>query len=223
MNAKLKFREGWIMLLRPFDFGNLSKPLQKLTILYAYSEKPIIEIQLNDKGKTELELASSLYNKEFVITQASSNWRKRFQESDEDYEERFCRMIDRVYAEQSTVEFYKGEIVQCYVENQLCRFYPHEYSIISQETFDHVLTAEEYSMDIESKTHFLRKDVAETLHYVRSRGIDKTLAERMASAGAKDAVIFRPWQELLEYFCRKNEIYKEKSPGWITNEDLKDL
>lgn len=28
MNAKFKFREGWIMLNRPFKFGELKQPLQ---------------------------------------------------------------------------------------------------------------------------------------------------------------------------------------------------
>jgi hypothetical protein len=195
MNAKLKFREGWIMLLQPFDFANLSKPLQKLTILYAYSEKPIIEMSLTDKGYDLLNAA----DRKFV-------YKKAFLD-DDDYSEELNRYTNQVINEHSTIEHYKGELVQCIVEGQMCRFYPEEYKVIERKTFEHILTATEYTMDIENHTMFEREEVTKRIHYIRSRGINKSLAERMSSADAKDAVIFRPKIELLEYFCRENEIY----------------
>ena len=62
MIAKHKFREGWIMLKRPFKFGELSKPLQKMTVLYAFSEKPIITMELNAKGIEEMEILKGQKN-----------------------------------------------------------------------------------------------------------------------------------------------------------------
>ena len=44
------------MLKRPFAFAELSKPLQKMTILYAFSEKPIITVELNAKGIEKMKI-----------------------------------------------------------------------------------------------------------------------------------------------------------------------
>ena len=203
MDARLRFKEGWIMLLRPFKFAELKEPLQKLTILYAFSEKPIINLMLTEKGKKLVGNALAAYdglNKRHSLS-------KGFNENDDIYEERFGKAFDELIRINSTVEDYKGEIVQCYVQNQMCRFYPEEYTVISRETFEEVLIAEEYTMDIETVSYFKEKNIADKLHYIRSRGIDKTLAERMSAIEARDSVIFRPRIELLQLFCRENEIY----------------
>lgn len=209
MIAKHKFREGWIMLKRPFTFAELSKPLQKMTILYAFSEKPIITMELNAKGIEEMEILNESYGKAIGSFTGDQRYKKGFGESDDSYEERMTKEIDQIFREYSTQENYQGEIVQCYVEGQMCRFYPEEYSIISKETFDHLLTCDdqEYTIDVESEEIFETKALKERLFYIRSRGIPKGKAMKMNCGEARDAVIFRPGQAILNMFCREHEIY----------------
>jgi hypothetical protein len=199
MDAKLRFKEGWIMLLRPFRFAELKQPLQKMTILYAYSEKPMLKVELSEKGK---EAISELYNHSF-----EGDPGRLFMEPEDEYYTRIQLSEDAIFKAYSTVEIYSGEVVQCYVEKTMCRFYPDEYTVIRRETFEEVMTSEEYTMDIESGSYYDIENIQDKVHYVRSRGIDDTLAKRMCSSEAKDSVIFRPKRELLEIFCREHEIY----------------
>lgn len=212
INAKLKFKEGWVMLKRPFDFAELSKPLQKMTILYAYSEKPIVNMVLNEKGLQELKDLNKAWNKKGNLGTLSikNPYSLRFGESEKDYEDRMRRYLDDIYRKYSTKEVYKGEIVQCYVEKQLCRFYPEEYTNISRETFEYLLSCpdEEYSLEIQNQNVFKIKEIRDKIHYIQSRGISKNMATKMVSENVKDAVIFRPGEAILEMFCRENEIYK---------------
>ena len=209
MIAKHRFKEGWVMLLRPFRFAELEKPLQKMTILYAYSEQPIIKMELNEKGIELMDALNEDYGKPMSLTSGRTNYRKRFGESDDDYEERISKEVDSIIRNYSTQENYQGEIVQCYVEGELCRFYPGEYNVISRETFDHLLTCdeEEYKIEVEDERYFDIKGIKERLFYIRSRGISKNLAMKMNSGEAKDSVIFRPQPAVLEMFCRDYEIY----------------
>lgn len=211
MNAKHKFREGWIMLLRPFKFAELKNPLQKMTVLYAYSEKPIIDMELSPQGEEELDTLSQYWDKGGAggIFNAHAMYTKRFGESDEDYNIRMGRYLDEIFSKYRTTEVYKGEVVQCYVEGQLCRFYPEEYKVISRETFDHLLTCpdEEYKIEIENDEYFNIKSIKDRIFYIRSRGINKSMAQKMSTAEAKDSVIFRPQECILEMFCREHEIY----------------
>ncbi len=179
MDARLTFKEGWIMLLRPFKFGELKEPLQKLTILYAFSEKPMINMSLSPEGLKEMELLNESYGKNGGLSFHTS-YHKRFKESDDDYEERIGKEIDRIIKNYSTQEDYEGEIVQCYIENIMCRFYPGEYSIISRETFEHLLICpeEEYTIDIQNPNMFKLKEIRDRLHYIRSRGISENLAKK---------------------------------------------
>ena len=209
MIAKHKFREGWIMLKRPFAFAGLSKPLQKMTILYAFSEKPIITMELNAKGIEKMKILNENYGKPIGSISGDHRYRIRFGEDEESYEYRMDKYAAQIIQEHSTQENYQGEIVQCYVEGEVCRFYPEEYSIISKETFDHLLTCDdqEYTIDVESEEIFETKALKERLFYIRSRGIPKGKAMKMNCGEARDAVIFRPGQAILEMFCREHEIY----------------
>ena len=71
MNAKFKFREGWIMLNRPFKFGELKQPLQKMTVLYAFSEKPILEMTLNLEGQKEYKKLLDAYGHNNTLSNSS--------------------------------------------------------------------------------------------------------------------------------------------------------
>ena len=209
MIAKHRFKEGWIILLRPFRFVELEKPLQKMTILYAYSEQPIIKMELNEKGTEMMQDLNNNYGKPMSLTKMGSEYRKRFGESETIYEDRINSLIDYITKNYSTQENYEGEIVQCYVEGNLCRFHPGEYNVISRETFDHLLTCdeEEYKIEVEDERYFDIKGIKERLFYIRSRGISKNIAMKMNSGEAKDSVIFRPQPAVLEMFCRDYEIY----------------
>lgn len=208
MDAKLKFREGWVMLNRPFKFAELSKPLQKMTVIYAYSEKPIIEMKLNKKGLELMKEYDENYGKPMSLLGGSS-FRKLHNESDDLYEARMERIHDYILRTFSTQENYKGEIVQCYVEGIPCRIYPDEYNIISKETFDHLLTCDEneYQVEIENEIMFDTKEIKQKIFYLRNRGIGKEMAIKMNCAEMKDSVIFRPQQAVLDMFCREHEIY----------------
>jgi hypothetical protein len=209
MKAKHMFREGWIMLLRPFQFGELSKPLQKLTVLYAYSEQPIIKMELTQKGVDEMDLVWEYYGKNGSLGHHHNVYSKRTFETDELYELRMEKVINKIWRDHATQENYEGQIVQCYVEGELCRFYPDEYKIISSEFLDYLLTCDEheYQLEIEDGTIFTTQDMKNKVFYTRSRGIPKTKALKMNSREAKDCVIFRPQQAILDMFCRENEIF----------------
>lgn len=208
MKAKTKFREGWIMLLRPFAFAELSKPLQKMTILYAYSEKPMVSYELNTKGREEMAIINDHYGKTSIVNHHKV-YSKRHFENEEAYEIRMDSVIDKVIRDFGTEEVYKGELVQCIVEGEICKFYPEEYNVISRETFDHILTCDphEYIIEVEDNSFFELKDVKNKIFYTQTRGIKKEKAMQMNSNEAKDAVIFRPGPAILEMFCRSNEIY----------------
>ena len=166
-------------------------------------------MELNAKGIEEMEILNKNYGKPIGSISGDHRYRIRFGEDEESYEYRMDRYAAQIIKEHSTQENYHGEIVQCYVEGEMCRFYPEEYSIISKETFDHLLTCddEEYTIDVESEEIFETKALKERLFYIRSRGIPKGKAMKMNCGEARDAVIFRPGQAILEMFCRKHEIY----------------
>jgi len=189
MKVKQRFREGWIMLLRPFEFAELSKPLQKMTILYAYSEKPLIKMEITKKGQELLNEAYENIDKPFTptTTPAQRKWRRAFSEKEGNtfYNKRVEYELEALKKEHTTIEFYKGQVVQCDVEGTMCRFYPDEYNMIQQDTFDHVLTSDDYTMEIEGETAFGMPEVKEKIHYIRSRGISEKTAKRIASHNLK--------------------------------------
>lgn len=189
LNAKDKFKEGYIMLLRPFDFVELQYPLQKLTILYAYSERPIFRKLLIPSALEEIRLIEN-----------SSGMFYNNERKDAD--------IDKIVRDDRSYEnYYEGDIVQCYVEGHLCRFYPDEYNIIKQNTLDSIFSEEGYHCIVNPaiREHKAFKD---KLYYCMTRGIDKTTSEKYASYGFKDLVYFKPYYELLDAFSR--HIYPDK-------------
>jgi len=207
MEAKYRFKEGWIMLNKPFKFIELEKPLQKMTVLYAYSEKPLVKMILTSEAQEEIDFAYDEYGLNIGVRK--SKWRVLFNESEEDYNERFDMQMDQLRETGCTVEQYDGELVQCYVEGQLCKFYPDEYTVIKKDTFELLLTSESaHVLEIQKNSSYYNQDnVKDRIYYLRSRGINKDLATRMSSKEANDAVIFRPRPELLAIFCRPHEIY----------------
>lgn len=198
IDAKNKFREGFIMLKRPFEFGDMKNPIQKLTIVYAYSERPVLENRLTDKAIEEIE---NLHNRGTFM-----NPTRFFNETHEDYLE---RKLEEIYNIPSNFEnIYKGDIVQCLIEGQMCRFYPDEYNIISQEKLNEIMSEEGYHAIVTPGLENI-KAYKDTLHYIQSRGVSEAIAKKWAGLSFKDLIYFKPYYSLLEVFCRENEIYPD--------------
>lgn len=202
LKAKDRFREGWIMLTRPFNFAELKNPLQKLTILYVYSEQPIKQKVLSDKALNEID---NIKNQSTMFIGFDSA---------EDY---INKQINFVYKRNDSYEeLYKGEIVQTLIEENLCRFYPDEYTILSKEKLCNIMQEEGYHTLISDSLKNI-KEFKDRTHYLKSRGINVKIAEKWASLSYKDLVIYKPYYELLDMFCRPYEIYKDKFYEEIEN------
>jgi len=198
INAKDKFREGFIMLQRPFDFIELKSPLQKFTILWAYSEQPVTKVVLNSDGKEELDLIENSSN-------PLGFWNQ------EDKEKYLQKEIDYIYSHKKYLEtLYEGEIVQAYVEGQLCRFYPDEYTIVSKEKLNEIMLEEGYHVVCDNSL-FEIKDFKDKKHYLQSRGVSERVARKWASLSYGNLVMYKPYYELLEMFCRPYEIISNDS------------
>jgi hypothetical protein len=197
IDAKNKFREGFIMLNRPFDFDELKNPLQKMTILWAYTEQPIFEKELSNAAKERIEELNNVPG----MFKTTNPW---------DSESYVDKHIKSVYESEASYDnLYKGDIVQTYVDGQLCRFNPDEYTIMSQEKMAEILQEEGYHaichpILLKEKSFIERKD------YIKSRGLDDRTAAKWAGITFKDAVIYKPYFQLLEMFCRDYEIYEDK-------------
>lgn len=206
VNAKDFFREGWVMLLRPFEFAGLPNPLQKLSILYAFSEKPIISREYDEVGKVEWEDYLENFGRDAGFT-TMSKYARLFGESELEYDARVAMQLKYLDDNHRKIEIYEGNVVQCTIGGNLCRFYPDEYNIIKPETFNQVIEGDEYFMVVEHKNAFEIQAIKDKVHYIRQRGIPEELAKKWSSHSLKDAVYFKPRYELLEIFCRDHEIF----------------
>jgi len=193
INAKTKFREGFIMLKRPFQFAELKEPLQKFTILWAYSERPVVKNELTDLAKDEIDLIKN-------HTKRLGFW------SQEDREEFIENKIEQILnTNKSYSELYEGEVVQAYVDNVMCRFYPSEYSIVDANKLFEIMQEEGYHTICSPALEKLN-EFRTNVHYITSRGVDKETAKRWISMGYKSFVMYKPYYQLLELFCTPMEI-----------------
>jgi hypothetical protein len=193
IDARKKFKEGFIMLNRGFQFAELKYPLQKFTILWAYSEQPVIERSLSKEAIEEIE----------TIQNTSSPFGFWTSTDRDDF---LQKKIDNVLnAEKSYNKLHIGDIVQTYVDGALCRFFPNEYSIIDATKLFEIMQEDGYhticSPALEKIPDFLKN-----VHYIKSRGVDDETARRWVTLGYKDLVIYKPYYQLLELFCRPMEI-----------------
>jgi hypothetical protein len=196
IDAKNKFREGFIITLRPFDFLELKNPIQKFTILWAYSEQPKTIKELTETAKEEIDLiVNNVYGPRFFTRE----------EKDEYIEQQ----INKVYGDSKNWnECYKGEIVQTYIDGQLIRLYPDEYNIVSKDKLTEIMSEEGYHA-VCSRGLYEIKDFRDKTHYLQSRGVSKHIANKWASMGFKEMVYYKPYYELLTMFCRDYEIYSD--------------
>jgi hypothetical protein len=196
IDAKNKFREGYIMLLRPFDFAELRNPLQKLTILWAYSEQPITKKILKPAAREQADLIENSAPM-FMLggKEAKENW----------IEIELERLFDQ---KESWEMLYEGEVVQCTVEGQTCRFYPDEYRIMDKERLFEIMQEEGYHTIIANELKEI-KEFKDKVHYLQSRGVKKNIAEKWSTLAYGPMVMYKPYYELLDMFCRSQEIYKD--------------
>ncbi len=196
IDAKNKFREGFIMLLRPFKFAELKNPLQKLTILWAYSEQPIIKRVLTSEAKNECYLTENVSGLGFMSKEHKKAWIEE--------------ALENLFNSPTSYEnLYEGDIVQSYVDGQLCRFYPDEYKILTKERLFEIMQEEGYHVIISEELKLL-KEFKDKSHYLKSRGISQKIADKWSSLSFGSMVIYKPYFELLNMFCRDHEIYEDE-------------
>ena len=196
INAKKKFREGFIMLKRPFKFSELKNPLQTFTILWAYVEAPVTREIITQEG---MDKAETIENSTPAIGFWGLNDRNEWIEKE----------IEKVFNDPKYKEIvYEGEIVQAFVEGQLCRFYPDEYTIIGADKLTQIMQEEGYHTICDPQIYKL-PDFRNKKHYLQSRGVSEHIAKKWASMTFRDLVIYKPYHQLLEMFCRDHEIYPD--------------
>jgi len=185
------------MIMRPFSFVELRNPIQKFTIVWAYSEQPVIRKELTETAKEEMDLV-------FNESKPIGFFRK------EDKEEYINREIEKIEADsKSWNENYVGDVVQTYIDGQLIRLYPDEYKIISKEKLTEIMEEEGYHAVCSVGLYGL-KDFRDKTHYLQSRGVSENIANKWASMGFKELVYYKPYYELLQLFCRDYEIYPDE-------------
>jgi hypothetical protein len=204
IDAKNKFREGFIKLKRPFEFDELESPIQKFTILWAYSEKPLFTKSLTEKARERIS----------NIDRTSYLGSSFFEAPDRKEKE-----IEKVIYDQGSYdEIYKGDVVQCFVEGKMCRFFPDEYSILTMGEMSDTMQEEGYHVICNPSIYSVQafKDRA---HYIQSRGIDSHIAKKWAGLYFKDLVVYKPYYEVLLMFCRPHEIIPD-DPFYIEVEGI---
>ncbi len=197
LDARSNFREGFIMTKRPFKFANMNNPIQAFTIVWAYSERPQIRPELT---KTAIEKIEEI---EFA-TNPIGFWNAKDRE---DWMEREIKGV--VDNPKSYDPIYLGDIVQTYIDGELIRLYPEEYSIITEEKLAEIMQEEGYHA-VFTEGLIGIKDFRDKLHYLKSRGVDSHTASKWAALSFKSLVYFKPYYELLTLFCRDHEIYADE-------------
>lgn len=203
MLAKNNFREGHIILQRPFDFSELEYGIPKMTILYAYIERPVFEDELTPEGKerfAEVERAGNFF-------EGTPRLRKGIFESQESYDDRIAAEFERIAQDASNYKkVHAGNIVQAIIDGVPCSFWPDEYNILPSETLLELLHDDSYHMVTSDDSIFKLPEMEKKIFYLQSRGISKPKAKRLCSFGLKDMVIYFPHPELQKMFCRDWEV-----------------
>ena len=199
IDAKNSFREGWVMLNRPFDFAEFDSALSKLTLVYVYTEQPIITKKVKDEVQKELD---DIYDPGFY----SEHKRGAF-ESVEDYESRIAGTLKLIYDKKDNYDYtHEGNIVQCVIHGETCRFYPDEYNIIQDDTLKMAIEEDSYKMIVDNPNVFELSEIKQRIFYMRQRGINPKTALKYASFGLKDAIYYIPHPELSKLYCNRNEM-----------------
>jgi len=192
-----RFTEGYIMLLRPFRFANLS--IQKLTILYAFFEQKMFEYHLSDEQ--EKELIQLEFEQDNLLAMAAL-------ERKEAINERYDAKKDAIrYDRARLVKKYVGAKIECTINKINVSFMPGEYTIIPEDRIVneyiesyHCVTTRELEAN---------KDFNNKKFYLLSRGVPDHVATSFCAFEFKGLCYYKPPLPLLEYYCRPEEIIKD--------------
>lgn len=202
MDAKNNFREGHIMLQRPFKFYELDYGIPKFSILYAYIEKPLFEDELNGRGREALDEVNS--GREFF---GSHKFKKGLYEKEEDYNTRVEQEYNSILKDRKNLErTHIGNMVQTTINGVNCSFFPDEYKVINFESLSELIYGDEYLMVTLDEKIFKLPEMEDKIFYLQSRGISKTKAQKLSSFTLKDLVMYYPHPELQKLYCRSNEV-----------------
>lgn len=191
IDAKNKFREGYILIKQPFKFEEMQDPVQAYTIAWAYSEQPVFEEEMTISAKEGLE---ALLNEGPFM-----NPKVGFKQ---DFNEYLSKEIEKIYSMESNFnQLHVGDIVQTNIDGITCRFYPDEYSVIDKDTLSEIMEEEGYHA-ICSQGLYKTKDFLDKFHYLRSRGISEYIAKKWAALGFKELVYYKPYFQLLSMYSR---------------------
>lgn len=202
MDAKNNFREGHIILQRPFDFYELEYGIPKMTILYAYIERPLFDDELTPEGRERLDRvkhAGSFY--------AHPSLKKGIFETQKAFEERISKEFDRIASDASNYKKkHVGNMVQSSIGEVQVSFWPDEYKVLDPDILQEVLYDDSYHMITSNENVFNLPEMEKKIFYLQSRGISKKKAQRLCSFGLKDLVAYFPHPELQKMFCRDHEV-----------------
>jgi len=197
LDAKNKFREGFIMIKRPFKFANMNNPIQAFTIVWAYSEQPQIRPELTETAKEKIEeIDNTTSGIGFFNSAQKEDWIER----------EIAKVVD---SPSSYNQIYMGDIVQTYIDGELIRLYPDEYSMVDADKLSEIMCEEGYHA-VCSRGLLEVKDFRDKSHYLQSRGVPAHIANKWASMSYKELVYYKPYYELLTMFCRDHEIYADE-------------
>jgi hypothetical protein len=198
IDAKNKFREGFVLIRRQFHFADMESPIQKLTIAYAYSEGP----------KTVKMLTREAMDKADEIRM--QNFAGRFlPTASDDVEDYIDMQLEQLFLDpNSNYDHYEGEIVQIEIEGKTIRLYPDEYSVMSKDRMRQLLEEDGYHA-ICSDSLLKLKSFRDQTHYLKSRGVPEATANKWVSVSYGELVYYKPYFELLQMFCRDHEIYPD--------------
>lgn len=197
LDAKNKFREGFIMTKRPFKFANMKNPIQAFTIMWAYSEQPQIRPELTQTAREKLEEIEFATNPHGFF---SKTQREEWMENE---------MKKIIENPKSYDQIYLGDVVQTYIDGELIRLYPDEYTIVDADKLAEIMEEEGYHA-VCTRGLLDVADFRDKTHYLQSRGVPAHIANKWASMSYKELVYYKPYYELLTMFCRDHEIYADE-------------
>jgi len=194
ISAKDKFREGYIMVNRPFKFFEMDIPIQKFTIFWAYSEQPVFEQVLTEEAKEEA----------YHIANPGPFGRALFSNKDAEayIDEKLSFLFDSAIAYK---KLYLGDIVQVFIGTTVIRLYPEEYTILTEEKIKNIIAEDGYHAVVLPGATSIQQ-FKDSMIYLRSRGVSKSTATKWSSIGLKGMVYYKPYFSLLESFSRPHEI-----------------
>lgn len=189
-----RFKEGWALLRRPFNFAELDYTIPKLSLVYVYSERPVYKMRIK-----------------------SEYWKRLNKE-----EERLLRLPgflntgleDRLQEEfgptpNEQYETYEGEIVQTLFSGNLTKFYPEEYTVTDIKDYQNRPGFHElYKLRKNDPKYLKQSAIVDMVHYLCSRGMSRQHAELYASSAAKHSVWYEPTEQIQQMFSNINPLKK---------------